>query len=462
MAFKKTIVLGLDSSEFDQGMQNANREIDELDNNLDEAKSSMNQASNSLDNLGGSANNAGNAVVDMSQQFKNGIEILSAVAQSVMQVERASMDYAQSIAQMAQETGLSTQAVQALDYVATQTGTDMDHISSAMTSLQRAMASAASGTGETYRLFRQLDVAITDSNGDMRDTTQVFFDVVGALNSMSNSTEESQAALKLFGDSAKDLNGLISQGTSGIASMVSEFQDLGIAVSDEDIQSLVEAQKSVEEMKASFMAAATELMATFAPAITAVMNFLTQLSPETKQIIMVVAALSATLMGLSLAISSVGMIYTTMMGIMGGATAAFSAQAAPVLLLVAALAALALAIKAVIDDYKEWQQLTGGSGFFNYLFGSNNNPSQSGGGGGHSRNAKGTPYWQGGLTWVGEEGPELVDLPTGSRIYNNQQSTSIGGNTYHVSMNMDMSKMKSINDVVNAVEGLKTSAGCTR
>ena len=460
MAFKKTIVLGLDSSEFEQGMENANKEIDELDNNLDEAKASMNQASNSLDNLGDSASDAGNAVVDMSQQFKNGIEILSSVAQSVMAVQQASMDYAQSVAQMAQETGMSIEAVQALDYVATQTGTDMDKVSSAMTSLQRAMASAASGTGETYQLFRQLDVAITDSNGDMRDTTQVFFDVIGALGQMTNSTEESQAALKIFGDSAKDLNGMIEQGTSGIASMVAEFNDLGLAVSDEDIQSLVEAQKSIDEMKASFMAAAAELMATFAPAINAVMNFLTKLSPETKQIIMVVAALTATIVGLSLAISAVGMIYTTMMGIMGAATMTFTAQAAPILLLVAALAALALAIKEVIDDYKEWQQLTGGSGFFNYLFGSNNNPSSSGGG--HSRNAKGTPYWQGGLTWVGEEGPELVDLPTGSRIYNNQQSTSIGGNTYNVSMNMDMSRMKSINDVVEAVEGLKTSAGCKR
>ena len=460
MAFKKTIVLGLDSSEFEQGMENANKEIDELDNNLDEAKASMNQASNSLDNLGDSAADAGNAVVDMSQQFKNGIEILSSVAQSVMAVQQASMDYAQSVAQMAQETGMSIEAVQALDYVATQTGTDMDKVSSAMTSLQRAMASAASGTGETYQLFRQLDVAITDSNGDMRDTTQVFFDVIGALGQMTNSTEESQAALKIFGDSAKELNGMIEQGTSGIASMVAEFNDLGLAVSDEDIQSLVEAQKSIDEMKASFMAAAAELMATFAPAINAVMNFLTKLSPETKQIIMVVAALTATIVGLSLAISAVGMIYTTMMGIMGSATMTFAAQAAPILILVAALAALALAIKEVIDDYKEWQQLTGNSGFFNYLFGSNNNPSSSGGG--HSRNAKGTPYWQGGLTWVGEEGPELVDLPTGSRIYNNQQSTSIGGNTYNVSMNMDMSRMKSINDVVNAVEGLKTSAGCKR
>lgn len=32
------------------------------------------------------------------------------------------------------------------------------------------------------------------------------------------------------------------------------------------------------------------------------------------------------------------------------------------------------------------------------------------------KNARGTDYWRGGLTWVGEEGPELVNLPTGSKV----------------------------------------------
>jgi hypothetical protein len=41
------------------------------------------------------------------------------------------------------------------------------------------------------------------------------------------------------------------------------------------------------------------------------------------------------------------------------------------------------------------------------------------------RNALGTNNWRGGLTWVGEEGPELVDLPSGSRVYNNKQSKQI-------------------------------------
>src|SRR3546814_10087112 len=31
-------------------------------------------------------------------------------------------------------------------------------------------------------------------------------------------------------------------------------------------------------------------------------------------------------------------------------------------------------------------------------------------------NANGTSFWGGGLSWVGERGPELVDLPRGARV----------------------------------------------
>lgn len=39
-------------------------------------------------------------------------------------------------------------------------------------------------------------------------------------------------------------------------------------------------------------------------------------------------------------------------------------------------------------------------------------------------NARGTNNWSGGLTWVGEEGPELIDLPRGSRVLPNKESIS--------------------------------------
>ncbi len=55
-----------------------------------------------------------------------------------------------------------------------------------------------------------------------------------------------------------------------------------------------------------------------------------------------------------------------------------------------------------------------------------------GGGGGKNggvgSNAEGTNNWRGGPTWVGERGPELVDLPKGSRVLPNKESVQLAQN----------------------------------
>ena len=50
-------------------------------------------------------------------------------------------------------------------------------------------------------------------------------------------------------------------------------------------------------------------------------------------------------------------------------------------------------------------------------------------------NARGTDFWRGGPTWVGEEGPEIVVPPEGSRILSNAESQRAGGGTYNIVQN---------------------------
>jgi hypothetical protein len=65
-------------------------------------------------------------------------------------------------------------------------------------------------------------------------------------------------------------------------------------------------------------------------------------------------------------------------------------------------------------------------GVLNGVFGGGGDPGTGSGGWpfgpnvGH--NARGTDYWRGGLTWVGEEGPELAWLPRGSKVASNPAS----------------------------------------
>jgi len=46
----------------------------------------------------------------------------------------------------------------------------------------------------------------------------------------------------------------------------------------------------------------------------------------------------------------------------------------------------------------------------------------------YGNNAAGTDYWRGGWTWVGEEGPELLNLPKGAQILSNANSKKLIGN----------------------------------
>ena len=54
------------------------------------------------------------------------------------------------------------------------------------------------------------------------------------------------------------------------------------------------------------------------------------------------------------------------------------------------------------------------------------------GGGNLPGNATGTSYFEGGLSWVGEQGPELVSLPRGTQIYNNRESRAMSSKTVNI------------------------------
>lgn len=54
-------------------------------------------------------------------------------------------------------------------------------------------------------------------------------------------------------------------------------------------------------------------------------------------------------------------------------------------------------------------------------------------------NAAGTDYWKGGLTWVGERGPEIVNLPRGSQVIPNDKVGQMagGGTTVNIGVVQD-------------------------
>ena len=71
------------------------------------------------------------------------------------------------------------------------------------------------------------------------------------------------------------------------------------------------------------------------------------------------------------------------------------------------------------------------------------------------RNARGTPYWRGGPTWVGEEGPEIIDLPQGSKVYpaNEARRRTISGDTYI--FNVDFERVADVQKFIDTAKAAR-------
>ena len=75
----------------------------------------------------------------------------------------------------------------------------------------------------------------------------------------------------------------------------------------------------------------------------------------------------------------------------------------------------------------------------------------------HAFNAGGTENWRGGLTWVGEAGPELVNLPRGSQVLSAQESAG-AGNVYIETVVIDANDINELNDIVRIFHSAKVKA----
>lgn len=81
------------------------------------------------------------------------------------------------------------------------------------------------------------------------------------------------------------------------------------------------------------------------------------------------------------------------------------------------------------------------------------------------RHARGTASWRGGATWVGEEGPELIDLPRGTRIYSAGQSRMMASDAASgdsaivvqtLNVTIDAKNVREFNDIVDIAKNETT------
>lgn len=205
------------------------------------------------------------------EALKNGLNGMAnaakAAAKAAVQTFTDSAQWADDLATLSAQTGISTDKLQEFEYMSGLIDVDVNTIAGSMTKLTKNMNSAKGGTGAAADAFKQLGVSITDNNGQLRDNEDVFNDVITALGQMSNDTERDALAMSILGKSAQELNPLIAAGGDQIAALAQEAHNMGYVLDEEAIGSLVSSQDAFDRLSAAGESLKRQFAAELAPTI---------------------------------------------------------------------------------------------------------------------------------------------------------------------------------------------------
>lgn len=379
----------------------------------------------------------------------------AAVTAAVVEVEKAlismtkeSAAYADEILTQSAVTGLSTEALQEYQYAAELVDVSLDTLTSSQTKMIRSMDAARRGSKEQAEAFDKLGISVQNADGTLRDAQDVFGDAIDALGAISNETERDAIAMTIFGRSARDLNPLIKAGSDGLRELAQEAHNVGYVMSEEALDALGAVDDQVQRMNRSNEALKNQIAVGMAPAVENLMkkgtDFFVRLqeAAEGSGILEVFGALLDV-------VSALEPLFDVLFGTAEEGVPALQALALALGVVADALTIVANTIAIVIELFKQLINLANGKGFDDSNLtrygeniakvfsdeGASARAWNNGFGKNIGRNADGTDYWPGGLTWVGERGPELVSLPQGSRVYSAEDSRSMGStNNYYLTV----------------------------
>jgi len=373
---------------------------------------------------------------------------IAAVVKVVSDLGQLTLDVAAQVDETITQsaiTGVPTEMLQAWDYAANLIDVSADTITGSMTKITKAMGDAAGGSTEAQEKFSALGVSIVDeTTGNLRSAEEVFYDVVDALGQMDAGAQRDAIAMELMGKSAQELNPLINAGSKALKQYGAEAEAAGYILDEYQIQRLGAVDDAYQKLQLTIEANRKQLAADFAPAAQSAMELFSDVVRKAGEML----ERSGLITNLASIIESLISILRTggeiLQGIPGFNTAldVLLVTLGAVAQFVAVIADAADLIKSVLSlDFSGAKNALG----FGYGSGNANNyqrtvMQQNGTWDQYSsfygHNAGGTENWHGGLTWVGEAGPELVDIPRGSHIYSSQESRQLGGDTiFNISVN---------------------------
>ena len=448
---------------------------------------SLNMTDKEFKKLQNQVKKAGNEVKKSFNEMKNAcapiIAGFGAMAAAGGMMINKTVEAGDRIDKMSQKIGLSRESFQKWDYVLSQSGTDIEKMQVGMKTMSQQMVASTKNGSEAQKMFKMLGVNVKDANGNFKSQEQTFEEIIRAFQRMPDGIQKANLAQKLFGKTGSELRPLLNGVRGNIDELTQKFDDLGLGMSDSAVDSAVKFKDTMDTVQRSLQGAMYQVGADILPSIQAVADSFINNMPKIKATVMpimnaianvfkfcaehielltdiatfaittfaafktimvivsVVKTFTAVIQAITIAqgiwnavmlANPIGIVAVAIAGLIGG-----------IVLLVKNFDKVKAVWQKVVEAFKvginwikeHWQYfgplgllIKGGSMAFEKIQEMKNNKTP--------KYAAGTSSSLGGTALVGENGPELVSLPTGSKVYNSSETKNIMNKDIVINLNI--------------------------
>lgn len=172
-------------------------------------------------------------------------------------------EYGDRIDKMSQKMNMSAESFQEWDFIMQHAGTSIDSMQASIKTLSNAVENG----NEAFATLGITEEQIAEMNSE-----ELFAATITALQNVEDETQRTYLAGQLLGRGATELGALLNMSAEDVEAMKQEVHDLGGVMSDDAVKNAASFQDSLQNMQTSFTGLKNNLLTEFLPSFSTVMD----------------------------------------------------------------------------------------------------------------------------------------------------------------------------------------------
>ncbi|MGH9402224.1 MAG: hypothetical protein ACRD2P_08965 [Terriglobia bacterium] len=180
------------------------------------------------------------------------------------------VEYEDQIGLAAKSTGMTSEQMSGLAYAAKQFEVPLHDVTMGLAYFDRVEGGLMrSKQGQTA--MKLLGLSVRDLNGNLKSSHAMLAQVADKFAGLKDSTEKTAVATALFGQTyGLEMIPLLDQGSKGIAALEAKAKQLGVTLSEDDVQSAVKAESAMHDLNAAILGLEVSASKRLLPALTVI------------------------------------------------------------------------------------------------------------------------------------------------------------------------------------------------